>query len=117
MKTVFCNHFPARGYIALTLWPFIFVRKSAERHYTLTVSNHEHIHGEQQKEMLVLPMLLLYALEYLVRLLLYASHKEAYRNISFEQEAYINEAVPDYLAHRHHYAWAKHLFTKTYRHR
>lgn len=103
------------GYVALTLWPLVIVRKGAEKRYTLTASNHEHIHGEQQKEMLVAGMLLWYAVEYLVRVVLYWSHREAYRNISFEQEAYLHEGEQDYIDRRRHYAWRKYLFTKTYR--
>lgn len=117
MKTKYCKHFPPAGYMALTLWPFIFVRRSAEKRYTLTASNHEHIHGEQQMEMLVLPMLVWYGIEYVVRLLLYGSHKEAYRNISFEQEAYLHEGEQDYIDRRRHYGWVKYLTQKTYRNR
>ena len=33
----------------------------------------------------------------------------AYRNISFEREAYANEADENYLQHRKHYAWIHYL--------
>lgn len=62
--------------------------------------NHERIHLRQQAEMLILPFYIWYITEYLIRLLIYKNKKQAYRNISFEREAYANEGDPDYLRHR-----------------
>ena len=45
---VFNRLIPFKGYLAITLYPFIFVRKAAAGRYSTTVNNHEHIHGEQQ---------------------------------------------------------------------
>ena len=49
---------------------------------------HEKIHIAQQKEMLVIPFYLWYFIEWLVRLF---KKGNAYQNISFEREAYVNE--------------------------
>lgn len=68
--------------------------------------NHERIHLRQQSEMLVIPFLIWYALEWIVRLFM---HGNAYRNISFEREAYINELRNDYLNSRRRWAWVKYL--------
>jgi hypothetical protein len=38
----------------------------------------------------------------------------AYRDISFEQEAYYHEEDMEYLKNRKHHAWIKYLF-KTYK--
>lgn len=58
------------------------------------------------KEMLYLFFYLWYAIEWLIRL---CGRKNAYRNISFEKEAYFNEHNTKYLENRKHYAWIKHL--------
>ena len=108
MKVVINNIIPFKGYVAITLWPFIFVRKAVKEN----VIRHEEIHGQQQKEMLIVLFYLWYAVEYLVRLVICRSHKEAYRNISFEQEAYLFEGDPSYS--RKPYAWLKYVTKKTY---
>ena len=55
MKTrlVFNKLIPFNGFLAMTLWPFIFVREELAKMYSTVVNNHEHIHAEQQKEMLI----------------------------------------------------------------
>lgn len=99
MATIIYNNLiPLKGYIAITLWPFIFARHELSE----TIIRHERIHGAQQKEMLLLPFYLWYGLEYLLRLC-------QYRNISFEREAYANEHDKNYLASRKHYSWLKYL--------
>ncbi len=74
--------------------------------------NHERIHLRQQAELLILPFYVWYVLEYFVRLLAYKNKKEAYRNISFEREAYANESDPDYLKHRKFWSFLKYLNVK-----
>ena len=53
------------------------------------------------KELLYIFFYLLYFLEWLVRLFI---NKNAYRNISFEKEAYAHENNFKYLNHRKHFA-------------
>ena len=123
---------PPSGFKALTVWPFIFCRKALK---DADVS-HEAIHGRQQKEtipfgilsaialfllgggwwsLLALPFFYWwYGIEWVIRLVMYRNRKEAYRNISFEQESYGNEADFGYLNGRAPYAWASYLFRKTY---
>ena len=48
-----------------------------------------------------------YIIEYLIRLIIYRNTKLAYRNISFEREAYQNQYNLDYLSNRKHYSWFK----------
>ena len=102
------NLIPFRGYSAVTIWPFIFVRRSAW--YSNDTDRHERIHGRQQLEMLLLLFYLWYGVEYLVRLCITRSRSRAYRSVSFEQEAYAHECDQDYLKHRRLYAWLKYLF-------
>lgn len=93
----------AQGYAAVTLWPFIFVRTGVSLSEPLL--RHERIHGRQQKEMLLILFYLWYVIEWFVRL----PWGNAYRNISFEREAYQNQYNPKYLENRHFWAWTKYL--------
>lgn len=53
------------------------------------VINHEQIHSAQMKELLYVPFYIWYVIEWLFRLLQYRDADKAYRNISFEREAYL----------------------------
>jgi hypothetical protein len=88
-----------KGYRGMTLFPFVFVKQSVDIKNPVFV-NHERIHLRQQLELLVIPFFVLYFLEYLVRLIQYRNRDLAYRNISFEREAYANEKNLDYLKQR-----------------
>ncbi len=68
--------------------------------------NHERIHARQQLEMLVIPFLIWYVLEYLILRLKY-NHDDSYRNIVFEREAYLNESDLDYLKKRKRFSFLK----------
>jgi hypothetical protein len=54
----------------------------------------------QQLELLVIPFFIWYFIEYLFRLIQYKKADLAYRNISFEREAYANEKDLEYLKNR-----------------
>jgi hypothetical protein len=71
--------------------------------------NHEKIHIKQQMELLVLPFFLWYFVEYAVRLLQYKNANLAYRNISFEREAYANEINLNYLETRRFFSFLQYL--------
>lgn len=111
MITVKNNIIPFKGFTALTLWPFVFVRKDEEKYYTDVVERHEHIHGEQQKEMLIVFFLLWYGIEWLIKLAYYRNANTAYKNISFEREAYKNQNDLAYLDERKHFAWTRYIIT------
>ncbi|GAB4126052.1 MAG: hypothetical protein OHK0045_10890 [Raineya sp.] len=83
----------------ITLYPFILLKHKIYRKDKILM-NHEEIHLQQQKELLVLPFYLLYIANYLFNLLKYRQHHKAYLNICFEREAYDNEANLAYLAQR-----------------
>lgn len=90
------------------LWPFILLREKALKE-DLVLINHEKIHLRQQLEMLVLPFYIWYGAEYFFRLIQYKQHHLAYRNISFEREAYGNEKGLDYVSKRKIFAFVKYL--------
>lgn len=97
-----------KGYRGLTAFPFVFVKHRLDKENMVFV-NHEKIHLRQQLELLVLPFFIWYFLEYLVRLVQYKNADLAYRNISFEREAYANELNLDYLKNRSFLRFLKHL--------
>ncbi len=110
MRIVINKIIPFKGYQAMCLFPFIFVREEAYNRFDEVALNHECIHAEQQKEMLVLPFLLWYLLEWAIKSVRYWSTKKGYRKVSFEQEAYLNERNFDYLKGRKRFTWLKFVF-------
>ena len=67
--------------------------------------NHERIHTAQQRELLFVPFYVIYGLEWLYRLVTRRrGAMDAYRNISFEREAYGHGENLAYLPRRRHYA-------------
>lgn len=94
---------PAGNIIAITLFGVVFTRD--RRRVDRRVLNHERIHCAQQLEWLYLPFFVLYGAEYLwLRVRRRLGHDAAYRAISFEREAYDNDADFDYLSRRRRFA-------------
>lgn len=73
------------------------------------VINHERIHTEQMKELLFIPFYILYFIEWLVRLVEYRNWDCAYRNISFEREAYAHGHDMTYLKQRRRYSFLHYI--------
>lgn len=128
MKTTYYNNRLAKlllfsGYTTIMLFCFILTKLNTLPPSTL---RHENIHRRQYVEcaalslplvlllcwlvswwfLLLLPMFyyVLYVGEWLVRLF---RPGNAYRNISFEKEAYQNQHNPGYLSERKWFAWMK----------
>lgn len=97
-----------KGYRGMALCPFVIIRYRMDKENRVLV-NHEKIHVRQQLELLIVPFFILYFLEYLVRLLQYKNKNVAYRNISFEREAYGNEDDLDYLKNRSFWKFIKYI--------
>lgn len=98
------NIIPFKGFIAINLFGVLFVRKDAV--ISEQTINHEKIHTAQMKEMLYVFFYLWYVIEWLIRLFMKGN---AYRNISFEKEAYMNEHDLYYLKSRERYSWIKYF--------
>lgn len=105
MKIIRQNILPPKGFLAINLFGLLFCKKDAKINDVIV--NHESIHTSQMKEMLYIPFYLWYVTEWLVKLLFKGN---AYRNISFEREAYDNQYNLNYLKERKHYSWIKRLF-------
>lgn len=88
-----------KGYVGVTIFPFVFLKYKALKE-DVVLLNHERIHLQQQIELLIIPFFVIYGFEFLIRLLQYKRWSLAYRNISFEREAYFQEAQLDYLKYR-----------------
>lgn len=107
MKIINNSFIPVKGYKAINLFGVLFVRNNSK--LSSTDINHEEIHTEQYKELLWLGFPIIYCIEYLIRLIINKSFHKAYRNISFEQEAYDNQSNLDYIKTRKHFTWIKYF--------
>lgn len=136
MIKIYSNIIPPSGFIAMTVYPFLFIRKKMACFFDEKDERHENIHGMQQLEMLVVGILSLcflaffgcgwwsflalpiffwwYYIEMGIRYILYGNRKLAYKNISFEQEAFLNESDVVYLSHRKPFDWLSFLFKKSF---
>lgn len=104
MKIIYSNIIPFPGFKAVNLFGFVFVRKGLEM--SEKDLNHEAIHTAQMKEMLYVFFYLWYFIEWVIRLF---QKGNAYRNISFEKEAYANDEDFAYLNDREPYSWFEYL--------
>ncbi len=108
MFLVVAKYLFPKGYRGLAVFPFVFVKHSSDKGNPVFV-NHERIHLRQQLELLVIPFLIWYFLEFLARLIQYKNIDLAYRNISFEREAYAKEKVLGYLKQRSFWGFLKYI--------
>lgn len=106
MRIIYNNIIPFRGFVAINLFGLLFVRKEYKGKIGSRTLNHESIHAAQMWELLFLGFYLAYVIEWCVRLFMRGN---AYRNISFEREAYSNENDVGYLKDRKHFAFIKYL--------
>jgi len=95
----FFKYFAASWVSGIAIFPFILC-KHAQLLENRRFINHERIHIRQQMEMLVFPFFVWYAIEYIVRIIQFRNTHLAYKNISFEREAYSNENDDEYLTSR-----------------
>ena len=106
MKIIYNKIIPFPGYKAINLFGILFVREGARM--SEVDLNHESIHTEQMKEMLWIFFYIWYIIEWVVKIFKYGP-KDAYRNLSFEREAYENQGNLEYLKERKHFSWFKRL--------
>lgn len=139
MKKIVYNSWVARhillpGYSTITIMAWVLTKYKNDKDMPQHVRNHEAIHIRQWAECMIasgifiLALVLfanilawwlllsigmfyiLYVLEWLLKLLFYG--KEAYRNLSFEREAYSNQLNGDYLANCGYFEWLHYFFRK-----
>jgi len=91
---------------AITIFPFIFLKNKALKRNAILIQ-HERIHIRQAVELLVIFFYIWYLLEFCIHYIRLRDFYRAYRQISFEQEAYAKEAEMDYLKKRKRFSfWA-----------
>ncbi|WP_317132389.1 MULTISPECIES: hypothetical protein [Tenacibaculum] len=83
--------------------------KRKDLRYNYELINHEKIHLRQQQELLIIFFFLFYIIEWLVKLIIYKNRHLAYKNLSFEREAYLNETNLYYLEKRKFWSFIHYL--------
>ena len=111
MFLIVAKYLIPKGYRGMAVFPFVVVKYSFDKTND-TFVNHEKIHLRQQLEMLILPFFIWYFLEFLIRLIQYKNKDLAYRNISFEREAYSNETDINYLKNRSYFQFLRYITLK-----
>jgi|TARA_R110000824_G_scaffold62352_5_gene165183 hypothetical protein len=90
---------------AITLFPFILSREEMSE---VTI-NHEKIHIEQQRELLVVFFYILYIWYWLIARVKGMNNDDAYMNIPFEKEAYANQKDFKYIENRTKNSWKDYI--------
>jgi len=96
-----------KKYIAIALFFVIIINNKYKGNKSLL--NHEKIHLQQQRELLWLPFFIWYAVEFVINYFKYKNWHSAYKNISFEKEAYCNEHDLSYLKTRKYFSFVKYF--------
>lgn len=105
MRVIKTKHFPFNGYKAINIFGIVFTKGELSNKEL----NHEAIHTEQMKEMLYIFFYIWYGIEYLIIRLFHIKQHDAYKDVSFEEEAHINDDNLNYISKRKHYTWTKYL--------
>lgn len=107
---VYNRFIPLKGFNAITIFKWMFIREEYLGILPWFTENHENIHYAQERELTFIPFYILYGIEYLIKLLFTWNFMKAYVSVSFEQEAYFNMYDSNYLENRKHYEWLRYLF-------
>lgn len=111
MKIIYNKIIPFGNYDIINLFGILFSKVKNISEYDI---NHEDIHTEQMKEMGYIFFYLWYCIEYLLIRIFHKKQGDAYRDVSFEEEAYNNDHNLDYIKTRKHYSWIKYIKVKSY---
>lgn len=104
MRVIYNNIIPFRGFAAINLFGIVFARKEYKPLSDRTL-RHEAIHTAQMRELGYLGFYILYLIEWLFRLIKQSyTGQNAYRHVSFEQEAYRKQDRKTYLSYRKSFA-------------
>ena len=129
MKVIYNKFIPFKGFYAITIIKWIFVREEYKYLDGLSIYNkmvnHESIHEQQILDFTPktfpkwlrytigsICFYLLYGLEWLFKLIpCLITKRNTYRSLCAEQEAYENEDNLNYLESRPKLSWLKKIFT------
>ncbi|MFO7719518.1 MAG: hypothetical protein R6W85_03655 [Gillisia sp.] len=101
----------SKKFRGISLWPFVIIRDRKDAR-NLVFLNHERIHQQQQLELLIIPFYIWYLTEFSIRYFQTRDANRAYRNISFEREAYANEGNLNYCIVRKRWNFTGYLNLK-----
>lgn len=105
MKIVVNKFIPFTGYKAINIFGILFVKSN--KRISEQLINHESIHTAQMKELFYIGFYLIYVFEYIYKFIKYRDSEKAYKELSFEKEAYKYENYLLYLNEREHFAMWK----------
>lgn len=106
MKIIYNKIIPfGKKFYAINLFGILFSKGPCD----CFVVNHETIHTAQIKDFLYIFFYPIYLLEWFIKLIIYRDYFTAYKNISFEREAYENEHNLNYLQNRKHFSSFRYL--------
>lgn len=104
MKIIYNNWIPVKGFAAINVCGWLFVRNGVKISDILL--NHEEIHTAQMEDEGYFMFYLKYLIHWIKNLFIFGTKgHDAYRNIPYEREAYHNEANPEYLKTRKPFAY------------
>ncbi len=102
------KYFFYKNYVGLSLWPFIILKERSLTNDDVLI-NHERIHLQQQLELFIVFFYIWYLTEWIIKCAWYFNGYKAYRNISFEREAYYHESDSHYLTRRGRFRFIQYL--------
>lgn len=106
MKIVYNRIIPfGKKFLAINLFGILFAKGKCG---AVTI-NHEKIHTAQMRELAFIFFYIFYLIEWGIRIVRYRNNFTAYKNISFEREAYANQSNTSYLKQRRRYAFLRYL--------
>lgn len=97
---------PFGSYTTINLFGILFTKSD---YLSPTTINHERIHTKQMLELLIVGYYLWYIVEYIIVRFCHKKQNNAYRDISFEEEAHNNDDNLHYIDNRKHFAWWKYV--------
>ena len=100
---------PQTIYAAMALMPPLVLVWKQKHLHSAALYKHECIHHRQIIELCIFPFFIWYGLEYFIGRLKGLKHYEAYRNISFEKEAYHGEKISGYASKPQWFGFLKFL--------
>lgn len=132
-NSIIARNFLWKDYNTITLAAWVCTKCMSKEEMPQSTRNHECTHARQWVECMLasgviiwvfvlfanisawwfvlsfLMFYILYVLEYLIKLILYRNFSKAYKNISFEREAYECQFDNNYLENGDYFEWVKYI--------
>lgn len=106
MKIIYNKILPlGKNFYAMNLFGILFAKGPCDN----VLINHERIHTAQQIETGFIFFYILYFIEWLIKIIKYRNSYTAYKNLSFEREAYENQKNLEYIGKRKIWSFLKYM--------